>query len=158
MAFWWLMCLWEVSSIHPGGQQIQEQADLPQMCHPTPLQPCLLPPAGTTMTQTQAGKEDSMLVFGKDLFYLPLRHLGHCQGVLVQRRNATVPPLLSVTSTLPWYIATSGSSQWQNKQYQSLELRMFPTNTPHILCHTSYLSPHSPFWRIPCWKWSEIRI
>lgn len=138
------MCPWEVSSVHPGEQQIQEQGALPQVFHPTPLQPCLLPPSDTTMTQTQAGKEDSMLVFGKSLFYLPLKRLEHCQGVLVQRKNAKVPALpFSVTFTLPWYIATSGSSQRQKKQYQSLELQMFPTNTPHISCHTSYLSPLS---------------
>jgi len=136
----WHFC----GSCNPGKHLLFTQegnipgSELPSCtCHPTLQQPSLLLPWDTTVTRTEAGKENGMFVL--ELFYLPLERLGHCKRLPVQRAELKLPhhchPDLAHSSP--------GQLMMTKKQHQCMKLQTFPTNILNVLCCTSCISPHS---------------
>lgn len=92
-------------------------------------------------------------------FSLATGALGTLQSLAAGAESGAGDPPLppSITTTLPWHTATLGSSQWQTSITEARSSKYFQLIV-QTLCaiHHSFL--HTPFWRIQCWKWSEIRI
>lgn len=125
----------------------------PQVAHPPLLQPSLLPASHTTLTQTWVGKEDSSAAFGKDFF--PCCWSNAVPGAESRAEDPPVFPLHHHHPALAHNHASS--SQWQTSITEAQSSKCFQL-IPQTFCtiHHSFL--HTPFWRIQCWKWSEIRI
>lgn len=139
----------------------RKATDLRASCPPTggsPNPAAAQPPA--SFRHTNMGEQGGQhCCLWRGLLPLPVEHFRHCSPWLPVQKVGLKIPLFppSITTALPWHTATLGSSQQQTSTTEPQSSKCFQLILQTFCAiHHSFL--HTSFWRIQCWKWSEIRI